>query len=299
MKTFRDFIVLVISFCVLILVAGAALLMTLPNVTILEKCFTTTMFQVHLCPGSPNYVRLSAISPYAIHAVIAAEAGSFYSHKGFDWNELQASFTTNLMSGKFRRGGSTLTQQLAKNAFLNQDKTPLRKIKEAYLAHAIEGHYKKDLILEKYLNVVEFGPKIYGIKAAAQHYFHKSPSQLHPLEGAYLAHLLPNPKSYSKGARNGQLTAFNKKMIRIILKRMASFGKISSEAYQTAIANIDGFPWGELAMDSFQGTPSYSLEAPMPRASDFDELDEESLEEIIEENEPIRMESEPPADLEQ
>lgn len=297
MKAVRDFIVLMISVCVLIVVGIGALVLSLPDVGVLEKCFTTSMYQVHLCPGGPNYTPIKSISPYVIHAVIAAEDGSFYTHKGFDWHEIQASFTANLSSGKLRRGGSTLTQQLAKNLFLGKEKSFLRKIKEAYLASAIEGRYKKDLILEKYLNVVEFGPKLYGIKAASQHYFGKSPSEIHPLEAAYLAHLLPNPKVYSRGASKGELTPFSQRMTKTILKRMTSFGKLSQPGYQVAIANIGGFPWSGLDRSSFHGMPSYSLDAPSANPSDFD-MDEDTLEEIIQENEPTHYEDEP-GDLEE
>lgn len=291
MRVFGSLIALIISTVTLILVVLAAVVLTLPDVHQLEKCFTTSMFKVYLCPQSDNYVRLQNISPYVLHAVIAAEDGAFYSHKGFDWNELKASFQTNLRSGGFRRGGSTLTQQLAKNAFLTQDKSLLRKIKEAYLANAIEHEFKKDFILEKYLNVVEFGPDIYGVKAAANHYFQKSPSALHPLEAAFLAFLLPNPKEYSKSFRNGQLTKFAHKMITIILKRMVAFGKLTPPAYQTAMASIDSFPWNGLTIGSFQGRPSHSLDATISPGNEQDlTIDEESLEEIMRESDLISAE---------
>ena len=283
-KTMGNFAILAISVVMLIGIGLVALLLTLPNVAVLEKCFTTSMYQVKLCPDGPNYVKLKSISPYMIHALIAAEDSAFYSHKGFDWHEMQASFETNLKSGKIARGGSTLTQQLAKNAFLNKDKSYLRKIKEAYLAFAIEKKYKKDFILEKYLNVVEFGPNIFGIKAASLHYFQKSPSELHPLEAAYLAFLLPNPKVYSQSHRKGTLTPFARKQLSIILRRMSSFKKLSASGYQTAKANLGGFPWRDLEISSFEGTPTWDLEAPTLTAQDI-QLDEEALEEILEESE--------------
>ncbi|HMN67517.1 MAG TPA: biosynthetic peptidoglycan transglycosylase [Bdellovibrionales bacterium] len=284
MKLMGNFVLFTASGAVLLVIGLFAVLMSLPDVTQLEKCMTTSMYQVRLCPDGAQYVRLKQISPYVIHAVIAAEDGSFYSHQGFDWHEIQASLTTNLRSGKLRRGGSTLTQQLAKNVFLDKEKSFWRKLKEAYLAYAIESKYKKDVILEKYLNVVEFGPKIFGVKAASLHYFQKSPSELNPLEGAYLAFLLPNPKTYSRTYSKGELTPFARKMVAIILKRMASFGKLSPPAYQTAMANMNGFPWRHLSFDSFSGSPSYSLEASAPSGGFDESIDEEALEEIIEES---------------
>lgn len=289
-KVFGNFFVLGISIIILVVIGLTAVLLSLPDVGILEKCFTTSMYEVRLCPDSSNYVKLKSISPYMLHAVIASEDAAFYSHKGFDWHEIQESFETNLKSGKIARGGSTLTQQLAKNAFLGKEKSFLRKLKEAYLANAIEHRYKKDFILEKYLNVVEFGPNIYGVKAAALHYFQKNPSELHPLEAAYLAFLLPNPKLYSQSYKKGALTPFARKQVSIILKRMASFGKLSRPAYQTAMANLGAFPWRGLSLASFEGTPSYDLEA-KPLPGDQFNLDESALEELMEEDQ--RMEESP------
>lgn len=271
----------------LLLVGIVAAILMLPDVGILEKCFTTTMFEVKLCPGGDNYVKINQISPYVLHAVIAAEDGSFYNHKGFDWHEMKESMTANLSSGGFRRGGSTLTQQLAKNVFLDQDKSVWRKVKEAYLANAIEHRFDKNFILEKYLNVVEFGPNLYGIKAASLHYFKKSPSALHPLEAAWLASLLPNPKKYSQSFRAGKLTPFSRKMVQVILKRMQSFGKMTPEAYSTAIGSIDSFPWGGLTIGSFGGPASYSLDANVPVSNlqgHENSLDEDAIEKMVQED---------------
>lgn len=313
-------VVFIASGFVLVIVLAIAGLLTLPDVGVLEKCFTTTMYEVRLCPDSKDYVPIKNISPYVLHAVIAAEDGAFYSHKGFDWYEMQQSFETNLKRGHLARGGSTLTQQLAKNAFLGKEKSLWRKIKEAYLAHAIENRYKKDFILEKYLNVVELGADIYGVKPAALKYFQKSPSELHPLEAAYLAFLLPNPKLYSQSFKKGALTPFASKMIKIILKRMHQFGKLSPAAFNTAMSHLQEFPWRGLSIDSFQGRPSHDIDAPNVPAGDFN-IDEDTLEELIEETEqsqappvkgmtsknspaveaeppPPQTPSEPPADLE-
>ncbi len=283
MKLFSNFILLAISTLALLLVLGAIAVFSLPNVHILEKCFTTTMYEVKLCATGPNYAKLTEISPYVLHAVIASEDGSFYSHEGFDFHEMEESLTANLKSGKIRRGGSTLTQQLAKNVFLGKEKSLWRKVKEAYLAVALERNYNKDFILEKYLNVVEFGPDLYGIKPAAQHYFHKPPIELNPLEAAYLAFLLPNPKVYSKSFASGTLTPFGHKMVKVILKRMSSFGKLSGSAYQTAIAQIDSFPWSGIGMEAFGGNPGYSLEAKF--SGDHDAAaDEGTIDELLKED---------------
>lgn len=272
-----------ISSIILIGVAFGAGLLSLPDARQLEGCFTTSLYKVQLCPGSEDYVKLHDISPYVLHAVIAAEDGSFYSHKGFDWHEIRESLNANMSAGGFRRGGSTLTQQLAKNAFLGSEKSLWRKAKEAYLANAIEHRYDKNFILEKYLNVVEFGPNLFGIKGAARHYFQKKPSDLHPLEAAYLAMLLPNPKKYSQSSRAGKLTPYARKMVHVILQRMQAFGKLSAPAYQLAMGSIDAFPWSSLSLSAFSGSPGYSLDsdAQPPAFDEPVDTDEDDIGNII------------------
>jgi len=281
-----SFVKMGISAVLLVAVLLCALLLSIPDITVLERCFTTSMFQVKLCPGTENYVKLSAISPYVVHAVVASEDGAFYSHKGFDWHEISESVSANLRKGRPARGGSTLTQQLAKNIFLSADKSVWRKVKEAYLANAIEKRYGKDFILEKYLNVVEFGPNLFGVKAAAEHYFQTTPEELHPLQAAYLAHLLPNPKVYSQGFRKGSLTPFSRKSIHTILKRMQAYGKLNDNSYGRSLALMDQFPWTSIGISSFSGAPSYSLETdvPMPQSADL-EVDENSVERSVEDTE--------------
>jgi monofunctional biosynthetic peptidoglycan transglycosylase len=185
----------------LILVAGLLVLATVPRPTNIKGCLTTEMYHVHLCPKDANYVRLRDISKHARNAVIVSEDGAFYTHHGFDWDELQKSVKKDLNEGEFARGGSTLTQQLAKNVYLSADKSIFRKLKEAMITVELERTLTKDEILEKYLNVVEFGQNLYGIKPAAWFYFKKSPAELTPAEGAFLAFLLPNPKKYSQSFR--------------------------------------------------------------------------------------------------
>ncbi|MGE0527002.1 MAG: biosynthetic peptidoglycan transglycosylase [Bdellovibrionales bacterium] len=297
LRLFSHVFILTASALALLGVVMGAMVLSLPDLDQLQKCITTTMFKVKLCPGSSTYVPLRSISPFVVHAVIAAEDTTFYSHEGFDWHEIQESFNANLNSGRFRRGGSTLTQQLAKNLYLSQEKSLWRKLKEAYLAYAIEARYSKNFILEKYLNVVEFGPGLYGVKAAARHYFHKSPAELHPLEAAYLAFLLPNPKSHSRSSRKGELTPYARKMITVILTRMKVFRTLSEPAYETAMTSLNDFPWSGLTLASFEGRPNYDLNAEMT-----DEMEQE-MEQHMERSElpvdfeqEVEDESEDPAD---
>ncbi len=172
-------------------------------------------------------------------AVVVSEDGSFYDHSGFDWFELRESFKKDLKTGHFSRGGSTITQQLAKNLYLNKEKSIFRKIREAIIASQIEELLTKEEILEKYFNVVEFGPKIYGIKAAAQFYFSKKVSELTVTEGAWLAMLLPNPTKNYQSFRKGTLSPFARREISKIINRLVSFKKISQANADEALIEID------------------------------------------------------------
>lgn len=172
-------------------------------------------------------------------AVVVSEDGSFYDHNGFDWFELRESFKKDLKTGHFARGGSTITQQLAKNLYLTKEKSIFRKIREAIIASQIEELLTKEEILEKYFNVVEFGPKVYGIKAAAQFYFSKRVSELTVTEGAWLAMLLPNPIKNYQSFRKGSLSPFARREITKIINRLVSFRKISQPNAEAALMELD------------------------------------------------------------
>ena len=142
------------------------------------------------------WVPLSRISRELQRAVIVAEDATFYHHHGFDWEGIRGAATRNWDRGELRRGGSTITQQLAKNLYLTPEKNLLRKIHEAAITRALEERLTKKRILELYLNVVEWGKGIYGAEAAAQHHFGKSAQDLGPEEAALLAAILPAPRRY-------------------------------------------------------------------------------------------------------
>ena len=142
------------------------------------------------------WVPLSRISPYLQKAVIVAEDASFYRHRGFDWPGIRDAATRNWDRGELRRGGSTITQQLAKNLYLSPEKNFVRKLHEALITRALEDRLSKRRILELYLNVVEWGHGIYGAEAAARHHFGKAALDLTPAEAALLAGILPSPRRY-------------------------------------------------------------------------------------------------------
>lgn len=246
---FRGILGIVIaSFSVLaLLVIGlASVFLSLPDARTLKGCLTTELYHVYLCETEPSYTEYAQISPYIIGAVIMSEDASFYSHQGVDFYEMKQSMKTDLNEGRFARGASTITQQLAKNVFLSKNKNLLRKLEEIYLAFQIEKYYTKAKILTLYLNVVEFGDHIYGVKAAAEHYFNKPPSEVLPEEAAFLAFLLPNPKKYSQSFQKKKLTPFAGKTLRTILHKMLLGHKITEEEYAEAIARVPQFPWNQL-----------------------------------------------------
>jgi monofunctional biosynthetic peptidoglycan transglycosylase len=143
------------------------------------------------------WVPLSSISPYLIKAVLISEDDKFWSHEGFDYEAMKKAIEKDIKAGKFKFGGSTISQQLTKNLYLSPSKNPIRKLREAIITWKMEKVLRKKRILEIYLNVVEWGEGIFGIEAAARYYYGKSASELSPEEAARLAAVLPNPRKYS------------------------------------------------------------------------------------------------------
>jgi monofunctional biosynthetic peptidoglycan transglycosylase len=144
-----------------------------------------------------QWVAYERISPSLKRAVIVAEDAAFFSHEGVDYDELEKSFEDSWKTGKRMRGGSTITQQLAKNLYLSPSRNPVRKIEELLIARRLEVELSKRRILELYLNVIEWGDGIWGAEAAARAYFQKPASALDADESALLAASIINPRRYS------------------------------------------------------------------------------------------------------
>ena len=153
------------------------------------------------------------ISEYMKKAIVAAEDGKFMQHHGFDWDGIQAALERNNDTGKVVAGGSTISQQLAKNLFLYNKRSFIRKGQEAVATWMMERMWSKERILEVYLNSVEFGDNIYGIEAATQHYFGKSSRSLSREQAVFLAAILPNPKYY-QDHQNDRKLQHRERMIR-------------------------------------------------------------------------------------
>jgi monofunctional biosynthetic peptidoglycan transglycosylase len=142
------------------------------------------------------WVPMSRISPHLRRAVVAAEDASFFAHEGFDWEGMKDAVLYDLEQGALKRGGSTITQQLAKNLYLSSERSIFRKAQEALITRSLERHLTKERILELYLNVAEWGTGVYGAEAAARHHFRKSAFELTEDEAAWLAAILPSPRRY-------------------------------------------------------------------------------------------------------
>jgi monofunctional biosynthetic peptidoglycan transglycosylase len=146
-------------------------------------------------PGfAQSWVPLSRVSRHLIHAVVAAEDPNFFGHEGVDWDAVRESIETNVKKGRFARGGSTITQQLAKNLFFTTYKNPIRKVRELIVARWLEDDLTKTRILELYLNVIEWGDGVYGCEAAARRYYGKAAADVDETEAAGLAAMVPSPR---------------------------------------------------------------------------------------------------------
>ena len=190
------------------------LLATLPDTRALERGWPErTAYMEGWLKGadrrSVTYrpVPLSRIPQGLIRAVLVSEDAGFYGHSGFDWQEVRAALRQAWEEKRPPRGASTITQQLARNVYLSPSRNPLRKAREALIARRLEATLSKNRILELYLNVIELGPGLYGVEAAAHRYFGKSVSGLTPREAAEIAGTIPSPRFNNPSTRTRGFSA--------------------------------------------------------------------------------------------
>ena len=145
-----------------------------------------------------TWVEYRSISNHLKRALIASEDAKFVDHEGFDWEGIQKAYEKNMARGKIVAGGSTISQQLAKNLFLSTQRTPLRKAEETIITLMLEAMLDKQRIFEIYLNTIEWGNGVFGAEAAARHYFQISAAKLSAEQAAKLAAMVPNPRYYDK-----------------------------------------------------------------------------------------------------
>lgn len=195
-------IVKILGLLILLIIFGIGLLIeSLPDVSEIESFkLESTVYNLERFDWSKKnlapvrkYVSLHQISPELRTAVIISEDDKFFGHAGINLTELKKAFQENLKKQRYARGASTITMQVARNAFLTKQKTLVRKLKEIILAKRIESIWSKQKIFEYYLNIAEWGRNIYGAEAAARFYFDKPASQLNLAEASMLAGILPNP----------------------------------------------------------------------------------------------------------
>src|SRR5438552_18065588 len=163
-----------------------------------------------------RWVGYAHVSADLKRAVLVAEDDAFFQHEGVDFEQLQESIEVDWARGKFTRGGSTITQQLAKNLYLSPSKNPLRKLRELIIARRLEAELKKARILELYLNVIEWGDGVYGVEAATRTYFQMSAAELGPPESALLAAAIVNPRLLNPAHPTARLV----RRQQLILRRM-------------------------------------------------------------------------------
>ncbi len=166
-----------------------------------------------------RWVPISKISPYLVKAVLIAEDDKFWTHEGFDFEAIRKAIETDLKARRYKFGGSTISQQLARNLYLSPEKSLRRKISEAVLTWRIEGLLPKKRILELYLNLVEWGEGIFGAEAASRSYFNKAASELDPEEAARLAAILPNPRKYNPVGSQRYVTIRSNLIYQIMVRR--------------------------------------------------------------------------------
>lgn len=224
-------------FVTLLLGFGLYFYSSLPDVSLLKKQNpkTTSFMELRdqeyrhkgqLTARRQTWRSYEMISNHLKKAILISEDSAFYSHTGVDFVELKESILKDWETKSFKRGGSTITMQLAKNLYLNPSKNPLRKLKEIAIAWQIENKLTKKRIFEIYLNIVEWGPNLYGAEAAANHYFGKSATDLDAIEAATLAALLPNPRNPGEKSLRRRRN--------LILERMAKIGHIDESDHNRA-----------------------------------------------------------------
>lgn len=165
------------------------------------------------------WVPLSRISPYVMKAVIIAEDDKFWDHEGFDFEAMQKALEKDIKKKKIQAGGSTISQQLAKNLYLSPSKNPVRKVKEAIITWRMERQLSKRRIIELYLNVAEWGDGVFGIEAAALSHYGKHAADLDAWEAAKLASVLPNPRRYKPNGASRYVENQSERIYSIMVRR--------------------------------------------------------------------------------
>ncbi|MCC6128908.1 MAG: transglycosylase domain-containing protein [Acidobacteria bacterium] len=186
--------------------------------------------------GSPTFIAFDDVPPLFIRSLLIAEDSSFFSHPGIDLEAIPVALSLNLTRGGPPRGASTITQQTAKNLFLRKERTLRRKLQELCLALLLEKSLSKRRILEIYLNIIEWGPGVYGLRRASRHYFGKEPRELSPREISFLVTLIPGPVKYQPAFASGIPSARFSAMVDRLLYKLGSVGALSEEELAASLS---------------------------------------------------------------
>ena len=180
-----------------------------------------------------KWTSISDINRDYLYTIVMAEDSKFFTHKGINYDALVDAMAKNYKSDTYTYGASTITQQVAKNLYLSNDKSIFRKLQEYFIAKRLEKKFSKNQILEIYFNLAEFGPDIYGIRAASYRIFDKSPKEINAAEGAFISLLLPSPRRYYYSiVQNKNISKAQKRKIRRVLSDMRFMKYISSKQYR-------------------------------------------------------------------
>jgi hypothetical protein len=190
---------------------------------------------IDVSPASPDFIALHDVPPLFVRTLLLSEDSSFYGHRGVDLRELPVALVTDWSRGGAARGASTISQQLAKNLFLSRDKQVGRKLQELAITFLLESALGKDRILEIYLNIIEWGPDLRGLRPAARHYFGCEPQALTPAQMAFLVAIIPGPIKYQVSFAHGTPGPGLTLLIDALLAKLRSVHAIDDDQYQHAI----------------------------------------------------------------
>ena len=190
---------------------------------------------VDVSPASPDFIALRDAPPLFVRTLLLSEDAGFYGHRGIDLRELPAALLTNWSRGGAARGASTITQQLAKNLFLSRDKQIGRKLQELAITFLLESALGKNRILEIYLNIIEWGPDLRGLRPAARSYFGREPQALTPAEMAFLVAIIPGPIKYQSSFAHGTPGPGLRSLIDALLAKLRAVDAIGAEEYRQAL----------------------------------------------------------------
>jgi len=234
-------------------------------------------FEMETGPGTANWVPIRDVSPFFVHAVLGHEDGGFFRHRGFSTGSIEQALVRNLRTGRYAYGASTITMQLVKNVFLHREKTLARKVQEVLLTWWVESVMTKERILELYLNVIEYGPGVYGIRNAAEHYFGCTPQDLDPAQSAYLASILPNPKAYhSYWVEDAVPERFRRRVARFI-ETLGARSRFDAEAVAYGLERLAALDFHHPG-EARPGEPAHrGRAAPLPFGEALDRQWEEAV----------------------